>query len=1060
MAYKPLTDEVILQKSNGNKILTYKDFNLKLGSNSTVFDKDARIAPIKGSIYDPEYFGSVFRDRCNCGLIKNKINVLCVVCHSRILPADEELFRFAYIDTTVYTLNRYKINKFLSYIPDTLFKFPKLRELGIKTKIDYLYLANFRYNKETNMIDSSLNYDETVKEKYCSIEGFMEVLKEKFPEIHTKTLPFLNRLMLVSPISHRPVAIRMQNGKKELSTSPESISYMSIVFLVEEINKKLNDRGLSVMDRVMYKNLLRKYIMQQVLTVSSLNNSSKQNIARNLVKKRVPNSARAYIVPDIDLPPDAVSVPIKLAYEMYKSEFLKHLREKYQIPFQEAEVRYIDYKTYNTLADFRSWISDRRVIINRAPTLHKGSIGCYKIQLTNNYTMGMNPLVISEFGADFDGDSLSIMAVPENYVDYVDERIGVGSVYYKESNLQPLLTPSHEYLLGLNLGTRVIMKPNQKPIPINNSDQITDLLNKNKIDYNTPLKYKGKVTSYGRLLVSTYIKDNLDDLIGEGVPINSKNIFTIMEVINRRDDRINILHKVSKFGSEMVRYKGVTSLTLNDLYLDLDTSLHKKMLEIKNDDNLSEEVKLIRINDTYAKYVKQAENSLTENVKERLASSNRIKMKQVLDLSIPKISIDSNGVADVMSTNILNGLSPDDYYTDAITNRKTVGIKQSGVGGSGYVTRMLVTVGKPFKYEDSNLKTDSYIEIEATDKLLGRVKTDGKEVTKADFGKMVKVPSCIFNKDHKLYKNQVTSLLDYYQDSNIGYSYSTTLTEAITQSVLSIKHNATYKMILPQYIFKAKQDGRVDEIGESSFTLVYKDGTRESYPKSSELIFNLTDFKKDDIICYIHKLTSPTYRFDALAKLISSFPIVVGSAGDRNSVQLSTSYSPYSGNIKYEYVKIRGKNKVNITVGGQLVDSLFIDSPTLFNFPDGAYVNKHDKITSDILSMNKYLNHNLSGEEKLKDRYEVFRKQFIEINGPVTEDLIEFLYRICSVKLRGELTYSGITEAFKELPALSRIAFGYANKTLDNLLEVGDLGEREDPLDILFRSYLQYNNNI
>ena len=87
----------------------------------------------------------------------------------------------------------------------------------------------------------------------------------------------------------------------------------------------------------------------------------------------------------------------------------------------------------------------------------------------------------------------------------------------------------------------------------------------------------------------------------------------------------------------------------------------------------------------------------------------------------------------------------------------------------------------------------------------------------------------------------------------------------------------------------------------------------------------------------------------------------------------------------------------------------------------------------------------------------VFRQQFLEANGNVTEDLIEFLYRICSVNLGGQLTYSGVKGAFKELPALSKIAFGYANKTLDNLLE-NEGSEREDPLDIIFRSQLEYNN--
>ena len=592
-----------------------------------------------------------------------------------------------------------------------------------------------------------------------------------------------------------------------------------------------------------------------------------------------------------------------------------------------------------------------------------------------------------------------------------------------------------------------------KPIKITDSSQIEELLNDNKINYNTPLEYNGKITCYGRLMISTYIKGSIDDLIGDGRPINAKNILVIMEYISVKSDRLDIIHKLASFGSEVVKFKGVTSLTLNQLYLDLDTSLHKEMVRIKNDESLSPQLKLIRISEAYKNFTEQAKDSLTPAIKDRLESSNRIKMKQVLDLSIPKITISNEGVIDVMETNLLNGLSPDDYYSDAITNRKVVGIKQEGVGGSGYLTRQLVTIGKGFKFQDKDAPGNSYLEVEASPYYKGRLTLEGHEITEKDYGKIVKLPSCIFNKDTNLYRNQVSQLLDYYQDSNIGFSFSTTLTEAMTQSVLSIKHNATFKMINEGFIHRAKADGELTEVTENTYTIKYGDVT-ETYPKSKEFIVNLYKFKKGDVIGYIHKLLSPTYKFEAISKLIDTFPISLGNKNANNNIQPSVSYSPYEGIISYQFLP---RNKIGVFVNGVMINSQHLDTPTLYYYPEGARVAKHAKISSDIVSMNKYSNPELQGDDAIRDRYMVFRQQFLEANGNVTEDLIEFLYRICSVNLGGQLTYSGVKGAFKELPALSKIAFGYANKTLDNLLE-NEGSEREDPLDIIFRSQLEYNN--
>jgi hypothetical protein len=139
------------------------------------------------------------------------------------------------------------------------------------------------------------------------------------------------------------------------------------------------------------------------------------------------------------------------------------------------------------------------------------------------------------------------MAVPSDFTEYVESRIGPDALYYRESSLTPLFTPSHEFLLGLNLGSRINV--DKKVVKVTSMEDIDKLLDSNTIDYNTPLNYNNRTTSYGRLVIGSFIRNDLDTLIGTGVNIDAKNILVIMESINVKDDRLEILHKLAKFGS-------------------------------------------------------------------------------------------------------------------------------------------------------------------------------------------------------------------------------------------------------------------------------------------------------------------------------------------------------------------------------------------------------------------------------------------------------------------------------------------------------------------------------
>jgi DNA-directed RNA polymerase subunit beta' len=51
-------------------------------------------------------------------------------------------------------------------------------------------------------------------------------------------------------------------------------------------------------------------------------------------------------------------------------------------------------------------VSERPVVMNRAPSLHKLSLMGFNVRLTSGKAIKINPSIVVPYGADFDGDTV------------------------------------------------------------------------------------------------------------------------------------------------------------------------------------------------------------------------------------------------------------------------------------------------------------------------------------------------------------------------------------------------------------------------------------------------------------------------------------------------------------------------------------------------------------------------------------------------------------------------------------------------------------------------------
>lgn len=1009
-----LTDDAIRKYAKGREVTELGDFNLKYGQKGS-----QTIIPIKNGLYDSDFFSSVYERSCNCGNVR-VVGKFCHRCNCELLSVSDKLQRYAYIDLPVYFITKYKIKKFVDSLNGIVTGIAT-RKLGLKDKYQYLSLCHYTYDMESNKIHTSLDYDGT--EKYYSLEGLVELLKLHFPSIYESSKNYLNRLLIVTPAILRPITFFTSGTEKKVRVHKNTSIYQSIIYLKNFTLERVKSDEVPLLDKIMYMNYLRQYVQISLANMSQLNNTSKQNIARNILGKRVANTARATIVPDIDLPIDKILIPEPLAYEMYKTEFLNYLKSKYMMSESEAASLYYE-GSLDTLAKFYQFIDEgRSVIFNRAPTLHKYSIIGVNVGLTKDISIHMPPLLCKGMNADFDGDALSVQAIPDEYREYVMSRISPSATFYMEKNLSPLFTPSHEFLYGIYLASRV--NRDNPPVEYKNSNDLEKMYEDGTIDADTLLKSKPQVpNTYGRIRISNIIGDNIDNVLSPDEPVTAKNIVLLMAKINLHEDRLDRIKRLQDLAVEQMRLIGITSLSLKDLYVSLKPEFKKSIDKIADDPNLTPTQKLVKIQEVYDSYIKsEFKNSVSDKVKRIAASSDRVKVDQLINITMPNMVIQADGSVKVSESSIFSGMTPDDYVSHAVSNRHVLQIKANVTPISGYVTRQLTYISQMFRYKDEDQPTKDYIEIPRKN-MIGRVTITGKYLGSSyrNDDTLDKFPSCIFNEEQLIYRNQIRTPnhdegvvegFEQYDGDNIGISFGTSITETVSQAGLALKHGGSLRRVVDDYKLIAQFDGKVTDLGEHTLTL--SDGS--IYYHTSHLNIINYEFKKGDTIAYVNVVMTPAYRANSLTMLLDGFS-KESNRNEKNILHRSVSRAPKSGTLHYKYED----EKIQIFIDSDHIVDIPMSHYTLILHPDGHRINQFDPITTDVLSMFDY-------PGSVKDRYTAFRLEFIRCYGTgMTEELMEFLFRLLFDS--PSVQYLGVKGAMKRIPILSQISFGYATNHL------------------------------
>ncbi|MEO8638112.1 MAG: DNA-directed RNA polymerase subunit beta' [Candidatus Taylorbacteria bacterium] len=128
----------------------------------------------------------------------------------------------------------------------------------------------------------------------------------------------------------------------------------------------------------------------------------------NLLGKRVDYSGRSVIVVGPELKLNQCGLPKHMALELFKPFVISQLLKR-ELAFNiRGAGRLIDDDIPEVWAILEEVISDKYVLLNRAPTLHRLGIQAFKPILIEGNAIQVHPLVCTAFNADFDGDQMAV----------------------------------------------------------------------------------------------------------------------------------------------------------------------------------------------------------------------------------------------------------------------------------------------------------------------------------------------------------------------------------------------------------------------------------------------------------------------------------------------------------------------------------------------------------------------------------------------------------------------------------------------------------------------------
>ncbi|HUZ92745.1 MAG TPA: DNA-directed RNA polymerase subunit beta' [Candidatus Paceibacterota bacterium] len=279
---------------------------------------------------------------------------------------------------------------------------------------------------------------------------------------------------------------------------------------------------------------------------------------QNLLGKRVDYSGRSVIVVGPKLKLDECGIPKRMALELFRPFVISEIMKRGLAHNIRSANRVVEEGTDEVWAILEEIIKDRRVLLNRAPTLHRLSVQAFRPLLVEGLALQIPPLVCTAFNADFDGDQMAVhLPLSVEAQREAAEIMSAGRNLLKPATGDLITMPTQDMVLGVYYLTQMDeAKKAMKAMSSLNEGMLA--LETGTITLHEPIRFEGMTTTLGRVIFNQALDGNVE-FVNDN--LNKKKLSKLIERILAQhgiDAAREALDKVKLLGFDMATRSGIT----------------------------------------------------------------------------------------------------------------------------------------------------------------------------------------------------------------------------------------------------------------------------------------------------------------------------------------------------------------------------------------------------------------------------------------------------------------------------------------------------------------------
>ena len=484
-------------------------------------------------------------------------------------------------------------------------------------------------------------------------------------------------------------------------------------------------------------------------SLSDLLRGKQGRFRQNLLGKRVDYSGRSVIIAGPDLKLHQCGLPRRMALELFKPFVMNRLVMKgyaHNIKSAKRMAERIRPEVWDILEEV---VTDRPVLLNRAPTLHRLGIQAFEPVLIDGSAIQLHPLVCTAFNADFDGDQMAVH-VPLSREAVMEARQMMLSTFnmLSPSSGEPIVAPTLDIVLGAYYMTIVDERARGAGRTFSGRDDARLAYELGSIELRAPINVMidGSLmeTTVGRIIFNDTLPPELGFRNGEVEKSVLKDIVGEVYSSLGNEGTAEVLDQIKNLGFRYATKAGIT-IAISDVAVPFEKAeivadAEKKVeeLELQYWDGLITEEE--RYQNTVAIWT-ETNDKLTAIIQTNLrnyggiylmansgAKGNIAQIKQMAGMrglmSDPKGRIIDRPI----KANFREGLSVLEYFISTHGARKGLADTALRTADSGYLTRRLIDVSQEIIILHDDCETPNGVWINR----------DEREDGTAPFGEQVK----------------------------------------------------------------------------------------------------------------------------------------------------------------------------------------------------------------------------------------------------------------------------------------------------------------------------------